>query len=193
MLCTNRSIKVPSLHVQSRQMCNSTSAHFQQVVYNQCGGVGERLKPAVLKTVRLERVSGVRIPPPPPENYVEVTEIFLSLQDEYYEVRRRRCKVFWRDPLPREWPAHIRVLRQALHRLCQRWPFQSTAGTGQASFRPSRRRCLVRRRQPARWLPISRKSAIWAAPSDPRVGRYCRAACRSAHRGTAAGRRAHQA
>src|ERR1700687_4733423 len=30
------------------------------------GGVGERLKPAVLKTVRLERVSGVRIPPPPP-------------------------------------------------------------------------------------------------------------------------------
>jgi hypothetical protein len=30
--------------------------------------VGERLKPAVLKTVRLERVSGVRIPPPPPLN-----------------------------------------------------------------------------------------------------------------------------
>jgi hypothetical protein len=30
------------------------------------GGVGERLKPAVLKTVRLERVSGVQIPPPPP-------------------------------------------------------------------------------------------------------------------------------
>jgi hypothetical protein len=30
------------------------------------GGVGERLKPAVLKTVRPERVSGVRIPPPPP-------------------------------------------------------------------------------------------------------------------------------
>ena len=35
------------------------------LVYN-VGGVGERLKPAVLKTVRLERVSGVRIPPPPP-------------------------------------------------------------------------------------------------------------------------------
>src|ERR1700680_2100089 len=34
------------------------------------GGVGERLKPAVLKTVRLERVSGVRIPPPPPLNQV---------------------------------------------------------------------------------------------------------------------------
>jgi len=30
--------------------------------------VGERLKPAVLKTVRPVRVSGVRIPPPPPEN-----------------------------------------------------------------------------------------------------------------------------
>src|SRR5579862_3089600 len=30
------------------------------------GGVGERLKPAVLKTVRPERVSWVRIPPPPP-------------------------------------------------------------------------------------------------------------------------------
>jgi hypothetical protein len=28
--------------------------------------VGERLNPAVLKTVRPERVSGVRIPPPPP-------------------------------------------------------------------------------------------------------------------------------
>jgi hypothetical protein len=32
------------------------------------GGVGERLKPAVLKTVRPERVSGVQIPPPPPPN-----------------------------------------------------------------------------------------------------------------------------
>ena len=32
------------------------------------GGVGEWLKPAVLKTVRPVRVSGVRIPPPPPEN-----------------------------------------------------------------------------------------------------------------------------
>jgi hypothetical protein len=30
------------------------------------GGVGEWLNPAVLKTVRPERVSGVRIPPPPP-------------------------------------------------------------------------------------------------------------------------------
>ena len=30
------------------------------------GGMGERLKPAVLKTVSLERGSGVRIPLPPP-------------------------------------------------------------------------------------------------------------------------------
>jgi hypothetical protein len=35
--------------------------------------VGERLKPAVLKTVRLERVSGVRIPPPPPVDCFAVT------------------------------------------------------------------------------------------------------------------------
>jgi hypothetical protein len=33
------------------------------------GGVGEWLKPAVLKTVRPERVSGVRIPPPPPRSH----------------------------------------------------------------------------------------------------------------------------
>jgi hypothetical protein len=38
------------------------------------GGVGERLKPAVLKTVRPERVSGVRIPPPPPLSYDVVFE-----------------------------------------------------------------------------------------------------------------------
>jgi hypothetical protein len=30
------------------------------------GGMGEWLKPAVLKTVELERVPGVRIPLPPP-------------------------------------------------------------------------------------------------------------------------------
>src|SRR6266852_2936718 len=36
---------------------------FEQFV---CGGVAERLKAAVLKTVRPARVSGVRIPPPPP-------------------------------------------------------------------------------------------------------------------------------
>src|SRR5882762_3230155 len=36
---------------------------FDGVIF---GGVGERLKPAVLKTVRPERVSWVRIPPPPP-------------------------------------------------------------------------------------------------------------------------------
>src|SRR5215469_15270493 len=34
------------------------------------GGVGKRLTPAVLKTVRPERVSWVRIPPPPPPHGV---------------------------------------------------------------------------------------------------------------------------
>src|SRR5229473_643573 len=38
------------------------------------GGVAEWLNAAVLKTVRLERVSGVRIPPPPPS--------FLSNESE---------------------------------------------------------------------------------------------------------------
>src|SRR6201984_1698190 len=36
---------------------------FQKLKF---GGVGKRLTPAVLKTVRPERVSWVRIPPPPP-------------------------------------------------------------------------------------------------------------------------------
>src|SRR6267154_1116386 len=39
------------------------------------GGVGEWLNPAVLKTVRPERVSGVRIPPPPP-SIGECREVF---------------------------------------------------------------------------------------------------------------------
>ena len=46
-------------------------AHSQIVNYNVAGsshgGVAERLKAAVLKTVRPERVSWVRIPPPPPD------------------------------------------------------------------------------------------------------------------------------
>src|SRR5580693_5279425 len=37
---------------------------MEQAIEN--GGVGKRLTPAVLKTVRPERVSWVRIPPPPP-------------------------------------------------------------------------------------------------------------------------------
>ncbi len=43
------------------------------------GGVGERLKPAVLKTVRLERVSGVRIPPPPPELTPELGAVHCAV------------------------------------------------------------------------------------------------------------------
>ena len=48
--------------------------HFRripQVVDYQCGGVAEWLNAAVLKTVRPVRVSGVRIPPPPPLNSKE--------------------------------------------------------------------------------------------------------------------------
>ena len=36
------------------------------------GGMGERFNPAVLKTVELERVPGVRIPLPPPDHYAGV-------------------------------------------------------------------------------------------------------------------------
>src|SRR5450755_3699859 len=42
------------------------------------GGVGEWLKPAVLKTVRPERVSGVRIPPPPPHSHAFSPSLFRS-------------------------------------------------------------------------------------------------------------------
>jgi hypothetical protein len=37
--------------------------------YDRIGGMGEWLKPAVLKTVELERVPGVRIPLPPPSKF----------------------------------------------------------------------------------------------------------------------------
>ena len=46
---------------------------FEQLNF---GGVAERLKAAVLKTVRPARVSWVRIPPPPPYRSVGRTSIF---------------------------------------------------------------------------------------------------------------------
>ena len=50
-----------------RSFMNSCEHRFWPVnVRIYCGGVGKRLTPAVLKTVRPERVSWVRIPPPPP-------------------------------------------------------------------------------------------------------------------------------
>jgi hypothetical protein len=49
------------------------------------GGVGERLKPAVLKTVRPERVSGVRIPPPPP-----ASSAFVSVHRSVAEISTLR-------------------------------------------------------------------------------------------------------
>ena len=59
-VCTKMQQSSPNCHQMRplRACCNA-------IIRN--GGVGERLKPAVLKTVRLERVSGVRIPPPPPD------------------------------------------------------------------------------------------------------------------------------
>src|SRR5262249_5098076 len=109
MPCTNRSIKVPSLHVQSHQMCNRTSAHFQQVVYNQCGGVAEWLNATVLKTVRPVRVSGVRIPPPPPlssfNHYLDLMThrsrasglpffaLYPNLSQCEYNGLRNRCRI----------------------------------------------------------------------------------------------------
>ncbi len=52
---------------RSSRRCSKVAANSQNTIELKIGGVGERLKPAVLKTVRPERVSGVRIPPPPPD------------------------------------------------------------------------------------------------------------------------------
>src|SRR5208337_5585709 len=53
------------------------------------GGVGERLKPAVLKTVGLERASGVRIPPPPPA--CQRTAVLVSPLAARQQNRARFC------------------------------------------------------------------------------------------------------
>ena len=54
------------------------------------GGVGERLKPAVLKTVRLERASGVRIPPPPPASLgISLCSTYSSGTHEFAGVPRQ--------------------------------------------------------------------------------------------------------
>jgi hypothetical protein len=44
------------------------------------GGVGKRLTPAVLKTVRPERVSWVRIPPPPPASFFSPELVISAFQ-----------------------------------------------------------------------------------------------------------------
>src|ERR1700692_891497 len=63
------------------------------------GGVGERLNPAVLKTVRPERVSGVRIPPPPPliaskrlATMVQAARRFF-LESEYFKMREKMANL----------------------------------------------------------------------------------------------------
>src|SRR5579862_6145639 len=48
------------------------------------GGVAERLKAAVLKTVGPERVSWVRIPPPPPYSLGFLREPFRSPKRRFY-------------------------------------------------------------------------------------------------------------
>ena len=42
--------------------------------------MGERLKPAVLKTVSLERGSGVRIPLPPPTEYHMIDSLDIEVR-----------------------------------------------------------------------------------------------------------------
>ena len=71
-----------SPQVEAGQHKISVWMRLQVILVN--GGVGERLKPAVLKTVRVERVSGVRIPPPPPVFYAEFlrcTQDFAGEED----------------------------------------------------------------------------------------------------------------
>ena len=53
------------------------------------GGVGEWLKPAVLKTVGPERVPGVRIPPPPPDPRWTIVSAHESREPERFFVVRR--------------------------------------------------------------------------------------------------------
>ena len=62
------------------------------------GGMGERLKPAVLKTVSLERGSGVRIPLPPPSRFSSDLTVRFSFLSAWCLVH---CsKHLWRLPNP---------------------------------------------------------------------------------------------
>src|ERR1700744_6646625 len=60
------------------QMCNR---FVQHICENPNGGVGKWLTPAVLKTVRPERVSWVRIPPPPPASHAVSLGSFFSSEE----------------------------------------------------------------------------------------------------------------
>ena len=71
------------------------------------GGVAERLNAPVLKTGILERVSGVRIPPPPPKQIVPLKGHFLfegfnSLLFECYQekIKRSDHNLFLSHPQP---------------------------------------------------------------------------------------------
>ncbi len=50
-----------------------------KLLIRKTGGMGEWLKPAVLKTVSLERGSGVRIPLPPPFLQNDPVRAFLTV------------------------------------------------------------------------------------------------------------------
>ena len=63
---TKRPIRIDLIHPR-RGAQSSLLEGWALPVKLERGGVGERLKPAVLKTVGPERVPGVRIPPPPPD------------------------------------------------------------------------------------------------------------------------------
>jgi hypothetical protein len=69
-----------------------------QVLQNQCGGVAEWLNAAVLKTVRLERASGVRIPPPPPDAQYSCLEFFGPCLGNQYAMIRRVAPTLLRLP-----------------------------------------------------------------------------------------------
>ena len=78
----------PILHFSGRldgetRQRSKLAANSPEYVRIRNGGVGERLKPAVLKTVRPERVSGVQIPPPPP--YFRKFGTQIVLRHEIFE------------------------------------------------------------------------------------------------------------
>ena len=61
----DKSVHAPNARYSARARLSLTHRRRMDIVKTDAGGVAERLKATVLKTVRLERVSGVRIPPPP--------------------------------------------------------------------------------------------------------------------------------
>src|SRR5258708_3833593 len=80
-------------HVFARTICSGRPLPVRL----RSGGVGEWLKPAVLKTVRPERVSGGRIPPPPPCSHAFSPAPFLSARKREFEPIMHECPMGRRD------------------------------------------------------------------------------------------------